>query len=130
MADKFFVPLCDYLRLYLSDTTEMTSTDKKNIQQPEEGAKTRTPAAKKWPVWISLVLAVLSWMVLMILKDDYSGYIALALGVAAVVAGFRGAFINERSLRRLAITAIIAAGVLVVVLASVIGVMKICTTVS
>lgn len=126
MADKFFVPLCDYLRLYLSDTTEMTPTDKKNIQQPDEGTRTRTPAAKKWPVWISLVLAILSWMVLMILKDDYSGYIALALGVAAVVAGFRGAFINERSLRRLAITAIIAAGVLVVVLASFIVVIKIC----
>lgn len=106
----------------------MTPTDKHNIEQPEEGAKTRTPASKKWPVWISLVLAILSWMVLMIFKDDYSGYIALALGVAAVVAGFRGAFINERSLRRLAITAIIAAGVLVVVLASFIVVIKICMT--
>lgn len=106
----------------------MTDIQKNNIDEPEQGAKTKTPAAKKWPVWISLVLAVLSWTALMVIKGDYSGYIALALGLAAVVAGFRGASVNERSLRRLAITATIAAGVLVVVLASFIVVIKICTS--
>lgn len=104
----------------------MTDIQKNNIEEPEQGTKTKTSAAKKWPVWISLVLAVLSWMALMVIKGDYSGYIALALGLAAVVAGFRGAYVNERSLRRAAITATVAAGVLVVVLASFIVVIKIC----
>ncbi len=104
----------------------MNDTDKHPIEEPREGLKTKTPASKKWPVWISVILAMLSWMALMILNNDYSGYVAFGLGITAVVAGFRGAYANEHSLRRLAITAIIAAGVLVVVLASFIVVVKVC----
>ena len=113
-------------RLRLIENNEMNDTDKHTVEEPTEGIKTKTPASKKWPVWISVILAMLSWMALMILSNDYSGYVALGLGIAAVVAGFRGAYVNERSLRRLAITATIAAGVLVVVLASFIVVAKVC----
>ena len=94
-------------RLRLIENNEMNDTDKHTVEEPTEGIKTKTPASKKWPVWISVILAMLSWMALMILSNDYSGYVALGLGIAAVVAGFRGAYVNERSLRRLAITATI-----------------------
>lgn len=72
-------------------------------------------------VWVALALAVLAWLVLV----WSNGYVALALGVLACAAGFWGASDSEKNMKRLAITAIIAAMVLVVVLAAFLIVIKI-----
>lgn len=72
-------------------------------------------------VWVALALAVLAWLVLV----WSNGYVALALGVLACAAGFWGASDSEKAMKRLAITAIIAAMVLVVVLAAFLIVIKI-----
>lgn len=77
-------------------------------------------SARLW-AWLSVILAVLSWILLM----TTNGYVALGTGIAAIVAGFIAVARNERNLRRLAITATIAATVLVVVLASLLIVIKI-----
>lgn len=79
-----------------------------------------TRSARLW-AWLSIILAVLSWVLLM----TTNGYVALGTGVAAIVAGFIAVARNKRNLRRLAITATIAATVLVVVLASLLIVIKI-----
>lgn len=72
-------------------------------------------------VWVALALAVLAWLVLV----WSNGYVALVLGVLACAAGFWGASDSEKAMKRLAITAIIAAMVLVVVLAAFLIVIKI-----
>lgn len=61
--------------------------------------------------WVSLVLALLSWVALM-LAD---GYVSLVIGLVAIVVGFLATARNERMLRKIAITSIIVATVLVVV---------------
>ena len=89
----------------------MTTKDnnEKNItEKPSETQKTNRALA-----WISVLLAILSWILLMLTN----GYTALGVGIAATK--------NESNLRRLSITATIAAVVLVVVLASFIIVIKV-----
>lgn len=97
----------------------MTTEDnnEKNIaEKPSETQKTNRSLA-----WISVLLAILSWILLMLTN----GYTALGVGIAAVIAGFIAATKNESNLRRLSITATIAAVVLVVVLVSFIIVIKV-----
>ena len=97
----------------------MTTKDnnEKNItEKPSETQKTNRALA-----WISVLLAILSWILLML----PNGYTALGVGIAAAIAGFIAATKNESNLRRLSITATIAAVVLVVVLASFIIVIKV-----
>jgi hypothetical protein len=96
-------------------------TDKNNIEKNIEERPLKTFKTNRILVWVSVALAVLSWILLMMTN----GYIALSVGIAAVVAGFIAATKNENNMRRLAITATIAAVVLVVVLASFIIVIKV-----
>lgn len=83
----------------------------------EESPKHKNPA---W-AWIALAVTIIAWFILI-----YSnGYIALTLGAVGLVLGFIGATGSSTGIRRLAITAIIAAMVLVVVLISYLIVLKI-----
>ena len=75
--------------------------------------------ARVW-VWLSVVLALVAWVLLL----WSSGYAALGGAIAAIVSGGIGASRAGVALRRLAITAIIAAGVLAVVLGAYIIVLK------
>ena len=101
-------------------------TDKDTLQQHISDQKETqdTPAPKSGRpvlVWIAVLLALLSWVAMMFV----TGYVALALGVAAIAVVFWACARNERAMRKLAITAIIAATVLVVVLAAFLIVIKI-----
>ena len=84
-------------------------------------SRVKTNKTDRTLAWVSVALAVLSWILLMF----SNGYIALGAGITAVVAGFIAATRNERTLRRVAITATIAAVVLVAVLVSFLIVIKI-----
>lgn len=92
----------------------------KNTEAATERAA-RTNKTDRTLAWVSVALAVVSWILLLF----SNGYVALGAGIAAVVAGFIAATRNERTLRRVAITATIAAVVLVAVLASFLIVIKI-----
>lgn len=105
----------------------MTEKDKDNKAaaadaqpQPEgtSAAKThRSPAL----AWIALAITVLAWVVLM----TVNGYVALAVAAVGVVAGFFAMPGRSRGARNLAITAIIAAMVLIVVLSAFLIVIKV-----
>lgn len=103
------------LQAELNMTTE-ENKEKNIVEKPSETQKTNRILA-----WVSVLLSVLSWILLM----TTTGYAALGVGITAVVAGFIAAAKNKSNLRRLSITATIAAVVLVVVLASFIIVIKI-----
>ncbi|MDE6120466.1 MAG: hypothetical protein K2F63_01605 [Muribaculaceae bacterium] len=82
----------------------MEKIEEQNIQ------KVKSPAL----VWVSAVLAVLAWLVLMFAD----GYVALGLGVLSAVCGFAGMPGRSTAIKRLAVTAVIASVVLVVVLSA------------
>lgn len=95
--------------------------DKDKNTEPAAERATRTNNTDRTLAWVSVALAVVSWILLLF----SNGYVALGAGIAAVVAGFIAATRNERTLRRVAITATIATVVLVAVLASFLIVIKI-----
>ncbi len=72
------------------------------------------------PAWLAVVLALAAWATLMWVN----GYVALAVGVVAAVAGCIGAHHNSRPLRRISVAAIIASVVLVTVVAAFLIVIK------
>lgn len=78
---------------------------------------TRSPLA----AWLAVALTLTAWALLMALN----GYVAMAVGAAAVVVGFIGLPGRSRAVRNLAITAIIASTVLIVVLLAFLIVIKI-----
>lgn len=96
--------------------TTKDNNEKNIVAKPSETQKTNRALA-----WISVLMAILSWILLMLTN----GYTALGVGIAAVIAGFIATAKNESNLRRLSITATIAAVVLVAVLASFIIVIKV-----
>lgn len=99
----------------------MNQTDKHitpaEPQEPQAPKENRKSAI----AWTALVLAVISWCMLF----WSNGYVALAVAVLAVVAGFAACSHNASALRRLAITALIAALVLIVVVSAYLIVLKV-----
>lgn len=99
--------------------------DEKNIPQAEtpvphavEAPKAVAAAAPAagWHTWmaaLAAVLAIAAWVALC-----FNGYVALGVGIAAFVAGVLGLHAHTRAWRNLATTALIAAGVILVVLAA------------
>lgn len=71
--------------------------------------------------WISVVLALLAWAMLMWVN----GYVAMVVAVLAAVVGFMSLPGRSRTVKSLAITAVIASLVLVVVLAAFLVVIKV-----
>lgn len=98
-----------------------------NIDKKENNNKhvTETPVIQPHGTptlaWISLMLALLAWASLF----WFNGYVALVLAIASAACGFAGIPRRTASVRRFAITAIIAAMVLTVVVASYLIVIKI-----
>ena len=105
-----------------AQTEETPKTDEAPKTSPEgEAASAHATHCKPTMAWISLVLAIASWCILLWLN----GYVALFAAILAAVAGFMGASHASTATRRLATTAIIAAMVLIVVVASYLIVLKI-----
>lgn len=94
-------------------------TDNK-IQDKQEAApeiKHRSPVL----AWIALALTLLAWAMLMWVN----GYVAIAVAAVALVAGFAAIPGRSPNIRNLAITSVIAAMVLLIVLAAFIIVIKV-----
>lgn len=81
----------------------------------------RSPAM----AWVAVGLTLLAWIFLMAGGGSYAGYLSLGVALAAVVAGFIALPGRSRAVRNIAITAIIAAMVLLVVLTAFIIVIKV-----
>lgn len=100
----------------------MTQTDSDNIETRAASTETPTTAYRSSAMaWVSLLIAVVAWLIL-VWSD---GYIALATAVAALIVGIIGARRRSPGAKRLAVTAIIAALVLIVVVASYLVVLKV-----
>lgn len=100
----------------------MALKDSVNKENPTTTADTSAPKHRSPAIaWVALVLAVVAWLIL-VWSD---GYLALAAAVLALLAGILGVRHRSPGATRLAITAIIAALVLIVVIASYLVVLKV-----
>lgn len=97
-------------------------TDNKDIQEnapaaePQQAAVTAAAPSANWHTWmaaVAAVLAIAAWVALCV-----NGYAALGVGVCAFVAACLGLHAHTRSWRNLATTALIASGVILVVIAA------------
>ena len=88
--------------------------DKDKNTEPAAERAARTNNTDRTLAWVSVALAVVSWILLLF----SNGYVALGVGIAAFVAGVLGLHAHTRAWRNLATTALIAAGVILVVLAA------------
>lgn len=86
----------------------------------KEETTSASPAAPQasatWHTWmaaLAAVLALCAWLVLC-----FNGYAALGVGVAAFVAGILGLRAHTRPWRNVATTAMIASGVVMVVISA------------
>ena len=95
----------------------MNIEDKKADQQETATVGGTHPA---W-VWVSVLLALVAWAVL----AWSNGYVAMGVSALAIAAGFVGARHSSLARKRLAITAIIAATVLLVVVGAYLIVLKV-----
>lgn len=95
--------------------------DKKNPEQAEKGTVAPLTYGRPALAWISLALAMASWASMFWIN----GYVALGLAIASTACGFAGMPGRSVAVKRLAITAVIAAIVLIAVLLSFIMVIKI-----
>lgn len=88
-----------------------------NKEEQTAAEKHRSPAL----AWIALALTLLAWAMLMWVN----GYVAMGVAAVALVAGFAGIPGRSAAIRNLAITSVIAAMVLLIVLAAFIIVIKV-----
>lgn len=95
----------------------MTTQDKTTDKLPQEAAQAPEEQQKKpgrgWLATCALLVCVVAWIV-----GNREAYSAMAIAVASIVLGglaMRGA---SRAVRNAAITAIVASGVLIVVIAA------------
>lgn len=99
----------------------MDNTDNKDKDiKVSEPTPARTGTHPAW-VWTALVLMLVAWVLL----AWSNGYVAMGVAAAGILAGFIGARHSSLAMKRLAITAIIAATVLLVVVAAYLIVLKI-----
>ncbi len=100
----------------------MTDTIDTKDKSAEAAAQPAVKAASRPALtWISVVLTLAAWALLM----WANGYVALAAGIAAMVTGFIGHARGAGGIRRIAVVSIIASTVLVVVVAAFAIVIKI-----
>lgn len=99
--------------------TQQHSTDSQTTSQTQtaKASNYRSPALAV----AAIALTLGAWCMLMWLN----GYVAMAVALAAVVAGFAGMPGRSNAVKNVAITAIIASTVLIVVLAAFLIVIKI-----
>lgn len=98
-------------------------TKNKSITDTPEHAEAQqtTPRRSSAMAWVALVLTLTAWAALL----WFNGYAALTVALLAVVSGFVSIPHTKISTKRLAITAIIAALVLIVVVSAYLIVLKI-----
>lgn len=97
-------------------------TDNHNDNHEIEKAEVEaTPARSPIMAWIAVALTLAAWATLIWVD----GYVAMAVAAAAVIVGFLAVSGRSTAVKNLAITAIIAATVLLVVLAAFLIVIKI-----
>ena len=94
--------------------TQSATSGEASAEQLKAAAE--QPAERRSPLsaWLSLALAVIAWLALMLTN----GYAAIAIGCVAAIVAIWGIVANRHGLRKIAITALIAALVLVIVLAA------------
>lgn len=100
------------------------NTDKAQISEEKDHATTlAAPAAHRSPAlaWLALLMSLAAWASLI----WTNGYISLLIAALAAVAGFFGTIKVSTAVRRLAVTAIIAALVLIAVVSAFLIVIKI-----
>ncbi len=117
---------CNFVARFSTNT--MTDNVDKDIAPPVTnrgtvGGVVESPGSYRSPAmaWISVVLALLAWAMLMWVN----GYVAMVVAVLAAVVGFMSLPGRSRAGESLAITAVIASLVLVVVLAAFLVVIKV-----
>lgn len=100
----------------------MTQMTENNIENPGAAETPKSAGTSKpYAAWVSLLLTIAAWACLLWLN----GYIALGIAAAAAITGFCGIPHRSSGAKRLAITAIIAAIVLIVVVSAFLVVIKI-----
>lgn len=100
----------------MSENTDIQEKPVAQEPQAAEAAASAAPAVANWHTWmaaLAAVLAIAAWVVLCI-----NGYAALGVGVCAFVTACLGLHAHTRPWRNLATTALIASGVVLVVLAA------------
>lgn len=98
-------------------------TKNKEITDVPEHAEAQptSPRRSSAMAWVALMLALMAWAALL----WFDGYAALTVALLAVISGFVSIPRTKISTKRLAITAIIAALVLIVVVSAYLIVLKI-----
>lgn len=104
----------------MSETVTDKHIDKKT-EEPRESSRAQQRHRSPLLAWVALALTLVAWLLLIYLN----GYVALGVAAVAVAAGFAGMPGRSTAVRNLAITAVIAATVLLVVLAAFLIVIKI-----
>lgn len=97
----------------MSENHDIPATEAPEHKAESAAAAATSPRAG-WHTWMAAaaaLLAIVAWVALC-----FNGYTALATGVAALIAAILGLHAHTRAWRNLATTALIAAGVLIVVL--------------
>lgn len=82
-------------------------------QTTEETLKEQMPTHSLW-AWIAFAITVAAWAVLIL----GSGYVALYTGIAGIVSGIIAVARTRHGYRKLSILALIASGVLTIVVAA------------
>lgn len=101
--------------------TPHTSTTPDTVAVKDDAPEQHSPAWHSYFAIAALILAIAAWALLI----WSNGYVACAVGAVAVVCGFLGAHAGHGALRNAAVTAIIAATVLLVVVLAFLIVLKI-----
>ncbi|MCM1036557.1 MAG: hypothetical protein NC406_04455 [Bacteroides sp.] len=110
----------------MDNTDRLTSAAAEQPQEermlPQKQAQSAPPAEPgRFVAYavVSIVLATVSWII-----ANWNGYVAAMVSALSVVAGFMALRSHRHSVRNTAITAIVAAGVLLVVLVAFIIVIR------
>lgn len=96
----------------------MPDTEEKDIRQEDVQPSARH--THLW-IWLAVLFALTAWALL----AWFDGYAAMAVAAAGIITGSIGARRSSPTMKRLAITAIIASSVLLVVVAAYITILKI-----
>ena len=107
----------------MTDNIDKDIAPARNESPEQSEGVVESPGSYRSPAmaWISVVLALLAWAMLMWVN----GYVAMVVAVLAAVVGFMSLPGRSRIVKSLAITAVIASLVLVVVLAAFLVVIKV-----
>lgn len=100
----------------IKETLEDIVADVEHKEDATAQPKPKAPASGYDKVaLVALIIAVIAWAILLI-PNLYSGYVSLGVGVLAIIVSIFGLKSKRRGWRDTAITALIAATVLTIVL--------------